>query len=118
LTIEELREIVQANSLAIAQNTAAFASAAASIASTNAALAATNEAVAGTNAAVAATNAAVATTEKSIAELTRLFTGTHESIKSLETVAETLLESVTKQAEEMAALRIEWQAYLRRLPKN
>ena len=66
---------------------------------------------------VAHNTTAIAENTKAIAQLTNMMFSTHESIKSLETTAEVLLESAKKHDEAIANLEQQWQAYLRRLPQ-
>jgi hypothetical protein len=68
--------------------------------------------------AIAQNTAAIAGNTKAITELTNGLHSVHASIKSLEVVAEHLLETANKHAESIAILEKEWQAYLRRMPSN
>ena len=67
---------------------------------------------------VTANSLAIAENTKAIAALTNNSLSLHDSIKSLETVAEVLLESAKKHDEAIANLEKQWQAYVNTLPKN
>ncbi len=67
---------------------------------------------------VTANSAAIAENTRSIGQLAHSVLVTHESIKALETVAETLLESARKHDEAIANLERQWQAYIKTLPKH
>jgi tetrahydromethanopterin S-methyltransferase subunit B len=68
--------------------------------------------------AIAENTRAIAENSKTIAQLTNMVLATHESIKSLETVAESLLESANKHEAVIQNLEHQWQAYIKTLPKN
>jgi methyl-accepting chemotaxis protein len=68
--------------------------------------------------AMAEINRATAENTRAIAELINGVHSLHGSIKSLETIAEHVLESTSNNAEAIAILQKEWQAYLRRQPSN
>lgn len=64
--------------------------------------------------AIAEINKTQAEAARSIAQLTNAMLSLHESVKSLETTAEVLLESVKGHDVQIAQLVKEWQAYLTR----
>src|SRR5215475_9991938 len=68
--------------------------------------------------AIAEHNKAIGEVNKALAEHTGRIMTLHDSVKSLERVAELLLESVTKHDAIIANLEQQWQAYLNRLPVN
>ena len=64
--------------------------------------------------AIAEINKTQAENNKAIGQLTNAVLSLHESVKSLETTAEVLLESANKHDAAIANLEKQWQAYLTR----